>query len=170
MELLLVLAILVVVAAISFPSIEGMYVHIRTKAAADAVRSAWASARAHAMNEAQPYRFAVLPGHGNYRVAPDGQNYWNGEDPEPQDPNNPPLVLKGSLPQGYRFSTGDASEAPTGDSALADDAVTPDMWSRQVTFMPDGTALEDVAVTIESQGSKPVTLYLRGLTGSVTTR
>ena len=41
---------------------------------------------------------------GNFRVAPDGNEYWSGrgEVPTDADPDNPPLVLEDALPKGIR--------------------------------------------------------------------
>src|SRR5205823_247476 len=75
-ELLLVIALIVLLAAIAYPTLDGALATFRITEAADMVRACWADARAHAMNEGQAYRFAVLPGQGNFRVAPDSPDYW----------------------------------------------------------------------------------------------
>ena len=63
-ELVMVLAVLVVLAAVLYPLFDGLYAEMRVSQAADQVRAGWAEARAHAMNEGRPYRFAILPGQG----------------------------------------------------------------------------------------------------------
>src|SRR5262245_61942594 len=77
-ELVLVAVLLVILAAISVPSLESLAGYFRATAASDAVRACWAQARARAMNDGTPYRFSVMPGKGNYRLAPDSANFWAG--------------------------------------------------------------------------------------------
>jgi type II secretory pathway pseudopilin PulG len=203
LELLLVVAVITLLIAVSAPSIDSMGRNMRLQAAADDVRAAWAQARARAINEGQPYRFGVIVDKDNYRVAPDDPNYWSGGDPpQPNDPNNPPLVLEKSLPKGIRFSDvntavgngmpgSDPSEDPSGNSGTqagtavstnaANDSVSgnssptpaaPDAsgYTPAVTFLPDGTATQDVEVTFRGSRGRPVILRLRALTGSVTVR
>jgi prepilin-type N-terminal cleavage/methylation domain-containing protein len=201
LELLLVVAVLCLLVAVSAPSIDGMGRNLRLQAAADDVRAAWAQARARAISEGQPYRFGVITDKGDYRVAPDDPNYWNGGDPpQPTDPNNPPLVLEKSLPKGITFSgvntnpgvpgsdpSQDSSDDPNAQygSAVTTNAANdaqplntsatsagPDAsgYTPAVTFLPDGTANQDVEVTFKGSRGRPVILRLRALTGSVTVR
>ena len=81
LEILLVLALLVVLGALAFPSVEAMYGGIRLRAGADALGAALTNARAHAMDEGRNYRVAVLVGQGNFRVAPEGGGYWGNGTP-----------------------------------------------------------------------------------------
>jgi prepilin-type N-terminal cleavage/methylation domain-containing protein len=168
-ELVMVLAIAVSLAAITFPSLEAMYGDSRVTAAVDAVRAAWALGRAQAVNEGRAYRFAVVRNQGNYRVAPDASNYWTGDTPAPDDPANPPLIQEETLPKGVRFSSVDNS----GDSstpATPAQSVSSGAWSTVVTFLPDGTASQDVELVFQARGTKPVKLALRGFTSVVTVR
>ncbi len=139
-ELLLVLVLLVLLAAIAYPT-------------------------------RRAYRFAVISGKGNFRVAPDSPEFWGGGDPPVADSNNPPLVVEDSLPRGVRFSTPDtyqtASIDQSGDSALPPGSVDPGSWSAIVTFLPDGTTKEDVEIVFTGAGARPVDVKLRGLTGAV---
>src|SRR5713226_1444067 len=98
---------MVILAAIAYPSLDSLLGTFRMNAAADMIRANWADARAYAMNEGRAYRFAVVPGKGNFHVAPDNPDYWSGNDPGPTEPNNPPLVVDDSLPRGVRFATPD---------------------------------------------------------------
>jgi prepilin-type N-terminal cleavage/methylation domain-containing protein len=169
-ELVLVVTLLVILAGVSFPSLQSMYGGFKVTAAADEVRAAWAQARAHAINEGTPYRFAVVPNHGNYRVAPDEDGYWAGHGtPEHSgDPGQRPLVLEEALPKGVRFSTDKAPAAGGGDTVLPPGSVSPSQWTTVAVFLPDGTAREDVEIVFLSRGARPLVLKLRGLTGTVT--
>lgn len=170
MEVVLVMAIMVIFAALGYPSLDAMYAGVKVEGASDAVRAAWAEAQARAVNEGRPYRFAVVPGKGNYRVAPDGSDYWAGGTPAPADPDNPPLVLEKSLPRGMGFTLDGGAPAvdARGETALPDDGVDPGQWSSTAVFLPDGTAQDDVDITLQLEGARPITVHLRALTGVVT--
>lgn len=156
LEMLLVLALLVILGALAYPSVDGMYSGIRLKAGADNLRSALAQARAHAMDEGCSYRFGVVAGQGNYRVAPEGADYWgDGAPAAPADPDNPPLVLEDKLPKGIVFTLDDLGGGGGG-------------WVPVVTFLPDGTATDDRQFTLRLPGCRPVIVRLRALTGTVT--
>jgi prepilin-type N-terminal cleavage/methylation domain-containing protein len=158
LELILVLAILVILGALAYPSIEGMYGGVRLRAGADALRGALAGARSHAMDEGRPYRFCVMPSRGNYRVAPDSSAYWGGGATAADDPNNPPLVLEETLPKDIVFAMDDAS-AGGGEAGG---------WVPVVTFLPSGEASDDRQFTLRLPGAKPIVVRLRALTGMVT--
>jgi type II secretory pathway pseudopilin PulG len=171
-EVVVVLAIMVVVAALAIPSIQSMHGSYKLNGAVDSVRSAWADARARAIEEGRPYRFAVEPEGSSFRVAPDHPDYWDGSNGVPEnDPNGVGLVLEKSLPGGVRFTVNgegavDLPDEPGSDS-LEEKPVTTANWSPAVIFLPDGTAREDVKVEFRVRGCKPTSLQLRGLTGNV---
>ena len=160
LEVILVVTLLVVIVSIAVPMFGRLYGDMRMDAAADTVRTNWAEARAHAMNEARPYRFAVKPGTNEFRVAPARVDYWPGTELPPvigdiSLGDSQPMDLSDSLPEGVTFSVEDAS-APD-DSG----------WVPYATFMPDGSCRDNVRLRIESSDFKPITLRLRGMTGSV---
>jgi len=172
-EIMLVMAILVIVSAITVPSLQSMYGSYKLNAGVDSVRSAWADARERAINENRPYRFSVEPDGSSYRVAPDDPAYWEGGDGPDDDPAGRGLILEKSLPAGVRFvvnGEGNVSppDEPTADS-LEEKPVAAANWSTAVVFLPDGTAREDVKVQFHVRGCKPTSLQLRGLTGNVST-
>ena len=176
MELMLVLALMVVVGALSYPSIDSLYGTFRVTAASDAVRAAWAQARAHAVSEGCPYRFGIVPGGNSYRIAPDATGFWpDATSVLPSgDPSVHPLVLEDNLPKGVRFNFSKPGQ-DTGPGTGGSDADQPPptdagSYTRVVTFQPDGTATDDVVVVFQARGAKPITLKLRGLTGTVTAR
>lgn len=142
-ELVLVLAVLVAVSAVAYPSVEAMYGNYRLTAAVDQVRSAWSTARAHAMEEGTPYRFTLQPDGGRLRVAPDGGTAPGGDAPA--------YSLEQALPRGVQVAPNGSGDG----SAL---------------FLPDGTAQGDAEIIFRARGCRPVSLRLRGLTGIVTGR
>jgi len=173
LELMVVMAIIVVVAALAFPSLRAMSGSFKLNGGTDSVRSAWANARARAIEEGRPYRFAVEPSGTAFRVAPDDQSYWDGSGGgSSNDPNGRGYVLEKSLPSGVRMTV-------NGDAALPDESAGADsmeekpvpqgaQWTPAIVFLPDGTAREDVKVSFRVRGCKPVALVVRAMTGNVT--
>jgi prepilin-type N-terminal cleavage/methylation domain-containing protein len=171
-EVLLVMAILVILAAITYPTLDSMYAGYKVQAAADEVRGAWASARARAVDEGRAYRFAVVPGKGNFRVAPDTADYWQGSEPHSaQNSGNAPLILDDHLPKGISFVMleGAQSGSPAADTIVAGH-VDPASWSTVVTFLPDGTVRDNAGIVIRMPGARALVLRLRALTGVVSVR
>jgi len=170
LEVLLVAAVMVVFAALAVPSLKSMHGSYKMTGSVDAVRSAWAQARARAIEEGRPYRFAVEQDGSYYRVAPDRPDYWSGSGPG-EDPQGKGFVLEQSLPGGVRFNVnGDlASAAPPDDPSPKDEKPAPsaDSYTVAAVFLPDGTAREDVKILFQVRGATPTMVHLRGLTGSV---
>jgi prepilin-type N-terminal cleavage/methylation domain-containing protein len=174
LELLLVIAILALIASITIPSLDVLYGSFKTQAAADSVRGAWATARSRAMEESRAYRFAVVPGRGNFRIAPDDDSFWTGGDP-PDDPENPSLIREDALPDKVHFDLAGGGSGPSpasgpDDSPLAVGSVDPGQWVTVAVFQPDGTALQDLEITFRCDGARPITLQLRALTGLTTVK
>jgi prepilin-type N-terminal cleavage/methylation domain-containing protein len=157
LEVTLVLALIVILGAMAWPSIEAMYGDMRLTAAADQIRARWADARTQAIEEGRPYRFAIQLADGRYRIAPDTPQEWGGGGTDlPPDTDTPPLVVEESLPKGVSFAESTGKDADgEGD------------WLTIVRFLPEGNADRDVDIIFESTGYRPVVLHLRGLTGSV---
>jgi prepilin-type N-terminal cleavage/methylation domain-containing protein len=179
-ELILVLALLVILGALAYPSLDEMYGDNRLTAAADMVRAAWASARSHALDEGQAYRFAILPGEGNFRVAPDTSQFWGGNSSDNANTQNSAstdsdssFVFEDTLPKGVRFALPDSLQSgsgPDGNSSVPIGSVDSGSWHNLATFLPDGTAMQDVEIAFQRSGSRPVILKLKGVTGIITLR
>jgi prepilin-type N-terminal cleavage/methylation domain-containing protein len=165
-ELVLVLAVMVMFAALAYPSMEAMYGGYRLTAGVDMVRAAWAAARSRAIEEGHPYRFAIIPGEGRFRVAPDSGAYWSGNGPS-DDAGPPPLIQEDALPKGIRFASADSAAATDAGNAQQESGGG-GPWTSVATFLPDGTAREDVLIEFSQRGGgRPLVLKLRGLTGVV---
>lgn len=174
-ELLLVVGILGFIAAMTVPALDIFMPDTKVKGSVDQVRAAWADARARAIEEGRPYRFAIVANTGRYRVAPDAPEYWG----QGGAPAGECLILEDGLPGGVRFQTVDENGNYSGDGADTSDvpwtrpdqasqeaAPAPSAYSSPVIFLPDGTAREDVAIAFVVKGARRTTLQLRGLTGS----
>jgi len=169
-ELILVGAVIVILGGICYPSLKNMYGSHKQNGAVDSVRSAWAEARAHSINEGRPYRFSIEPNGSHYRIAPDNSDYWPGSG-SANDPQGKGKVVEGALPGGVRFSLGDDKAAPPPASADSDkdDKPASGHWATGVVFLPDGTAKDDVKITFQVRGVRSTSILLRGLTGNVST-
>lgn len=161
LELVLVLTLLVLLAAISYPSIQAMYADMKLSAGADHLRGRWAICRTQAIEENRPYRFAVQPGTGKYKLAPDSPEFWGGaSDQQATDQAGGAVVIEDVMPADIVFNL-----APGGaDSDGGGDYVP------ILLFEPDGSLPEDKYVRITLENARPIELRIRGLTGSVTVR
>jgi hypothetical protein len=176
--MILVVALIAVLAALSIPSLDSMYADYKVIGAVDEVRARWAQARAQAIDEGRPYRFAVVRNQGNFRVAPDSSEFWAGAQ-NAEETGGVGMVREGAIPKGIWFTLN--NEEPVQDvglvTALPTGEVTPDQWVGVVSFLPDGTAAtldgtdtEEIRITFQSKQSVPMLLTLRTLTGTVTVR
>jgi prepilin-type N-terminal cleavage/methylation domain-containing protein len=173
-EVLIVMAILVVVLVIAYPSIDGMYSEMRLDAGADMLKANWAEARARAIEEGRPYRFAVTSGTGSFRVAPDDPEHWGGDSQGQQTTNEPtsnrtPLVVEDHLPSNIRFQLNDGGDSGTG-AGDGGAAVSGSGWTTLFVIEPDGTYNTDCRIVLSADNTRPLEIYVRGLTGSVRVR
>lgn len=182
LELVLTMAIVVMVTALGYPAYEAMADGVRINAAVDDVRGGLAEAQARAMDEGRPYRFAIVPGQRNYRIAPDSSDYWSGGgSPTSSTPDGQaqPLVYPNQLPKGMALSlgvdgggntsgtdTGNTSGTDTGKDSSAD--VDAGAYISAAVLLPDGTARDDVDLTLSQRGTRIAIIHLRALTGCVT--
>jgi prepilin-type N-terminal cleavage/methylation domain-containing protein len=169
LEVTLVMVLIVILVSLAYPSIENYYTSVRTRAGADAVRTAWVQARAHAMDEGQSYRFSVLPGQSSYRIAPDNASYWGrGDPPTVDDPELRPLVLAEDLPKGVRFIMNGQGEDAQQDNDKETPAkdVDPGQFQTVVIFKPDGTTNVDVEIVLRMGTAAGIKTNLRSLTGT----
>jgi prepilin-type N-terminal cleavage/methylation domain-containing protein len=156
LEVLLVMAILVILMAVAYPTMEALYGDTRVRGAADDVRGAWAEARARAIETGGGYRFAVMKGTNRFRVAPEAPEYWDGTKGSASGDEDDGQTLTGSLPKGILFKIGEGGET-AGD------------WHVVATFLPDGTCKDDARVELEEDGSpNALVVEVRALTGTVT--
>jgi len=173
LELLLTVAVIAVVLAVSYPSLDAMYAGFKIQAATDTVRAAWAEARTHAINEGRPYRFSIYPGKGNFRLAPDAPEFWAGGNAPPaaNDPSNPALVIEDAVPDGVSLGLpGNQGGEQGGATVAPPGSVDPGAWAPAVVFLPDGTCRDDAEVILQMIGARPVSIRIRGLTAAVAIR
>jgi prepilin-type N-terminal cleavage/methylation domain-containing protein len=152
LEVLVVMAALLILGAVLLPTITGLSRDTKTKAGADLLRGMLAEGRSQAIERNHNYALSVSPDGTQFRIAPDFNDPVNATD----EMNNAYLVREDKLPFGV-------TAACVNEDAIPDE----DGWVRIVTLLTDGTCLEDQSfVEITESGVKPLTLMIRGLTGS----
>lgn len=177
-EMLLVLALLVIVAAITVPYTESIFREGKPRAAADAFRAALLQARTAAMEEGRTYRVGVVPGEGAFRIAPDDDSFWTGAgtgSPVGQGAV-PPIRQAWYLPHDITFGGGPT--APTvapGPAATAKpdpNTIDASRFVPWVVFFSDGTAEADQEITFRAGtgGGPGLAVTLRAMTGVTTVR
>jgi len=175
---MLVLALLATLAAVSWPALRQSIDDLRLRRAADQVRSAWASARNHAVATGRIVAFRCQAGESRYRVVPfEGEEVGGGaaatglrghvtvragEDGgrETVQPDREAT----NLPQGItiaatRFRDEPAVGSPRGLRATAESATDP------ILFFADGTG-SDCLLTLVDERGWHIRLALRAITGS----
>lgn len=161
LELIIVLALILLITAIAYPNLMSMYSDMRVKTGADHLRARLTEARSHAIDEGRPYRFAIVPGQGGYRIAPESMEYW--DDATQVDIGDagttPPLVLEDLMPNEIKFTVDEGSNLPIANG-----------YGTLVIFNADGSCDVDVSIQIELDGSRPIEMKIRALTGAVSVR
>ncbi len=164
LELTLVMAILAILTSLAIPSLEAMIGHYRLNSAVDQVRGALATARSHAVNEGQAYRFSLGPDGSSFRIAPDNTDASSNGDGASGADSSGPFTLEEPLPKGIQVTLGDT---PTGTALATPD---PSAAPGDALFLPDGTTRQDLELLFQGKGAGSKTLSLRALTGIVTVR
>ena len=156
MESMAVLAVLLIIAAVTFPTFRGLTGNSDQKAAADVVRGRIADARGMAMEYGQPYRLAISADGTRIRLAPDTQDFATL--PAAEYASGSAICLESRL------------DKCTAGLAADDDGVAPGSdgeWQTVGTFLPDGTCREvGTIVTISEANYPPLRIQLRGVSGS----
>ena len=164
LELMLVLAIIIVVAALAVPAVQGTIDNQAISSGADRVRVAMGQARVKAIRSGKVYAFFYQRGGQRFDVAPlenfgqlsSGRN--NGRPVNAQDRE----LSDNWLPRQVRFVAGEtqtdsrsnAAQESSGGGASTD----------AVLFYPDGTS-QDAKLFVQDEGGRTMAVELRGLTG-----
>ena len=178
MELLLVMAIIVMLAAVATPSFRGAMRNVSLKSAASEVRAELTKAHVVAMKTGRTQVFQYELGGSKFKVEPysDGSDALEGtgEDtttksvaPQPADPNDPELLPgERRLPEGVTFTLGDSaieSRAQRIEQELGSAGAN---WSRPILFFPDGSSV-DAFIVVGNEYDTGIRLDLRGMTAAV---
>ncbi len=157
LELMAVMAALLVIGVMILPTLSGIRGNTNLKAGSDLIRGMLAEARAKAIEDGKNYRLSLSAEGTSVRIEPD-VNTITG-DPMMPDADEQPVIREEAFPKGVTAAI------------LVDDVPVTDAagWQRVATLLPDGTCREDnVFVQLSETGNSPITLRIRGLTGSST--
>lgn len=177
-EMLLVLALLVALAGIAWPAIEGSFTSARLRTAADKIRTVWSEARLEAMRTGTIHEFRYVEEGRRFRVRP-----WTAEvlatatvisaqaslDDEAQMPQGDmeAAFSEDVLPDDITFAAGmqgiDQRASITAQAAGANLGVEGTL-SSPILFYPDGTT-SDAVVHLKNEDNLFIRIALRGLTG-----
>lgn len=161
MEMVLVLAIMVIAAAIAVPVVQTMLDDANMTAGADQMRARLADARARALDSGTPWKLAYQPGSGVYQYAAESDDAsWSdtgSDEKETQD------FVRGKLPKHVVMAVNrDDIAGAQGDGTATGG------WTTLAVFLGDGSARDDGMVYVGKHGIMPLRLRVRGLTGAVT--
>lgn len=179
-EVLLVLALLVVLASMTWPALDRPMANQRLRKAADKVRTAWARARINAMSTGQTFRFRCTLESSEYTIdsqaGPESVEFISssadGQFGENASESTEPLSTKNRrLPEDVRFVDGEVT-FDTRATILTDatDETSSDTAGQSldpILFFPDGTT-STATLILENKHQRRIELSLRGLTGVIT--
>ncbi len=181
LEVLLVLAVLVAIAGISWPALNRPLTNYTLRKAADQVRAEWCRARVRAMSTGRAYLFRYMPESDQYWVGPAEESDFleaaaasarggtlEGLSVGPFDAGGQGDQEK-QLPEGVRFGTGQVAADARAQQLLAQ--LDPakgvlDCSTEPILFYPDGTT-SAARLTLINQQDRAIDVSLRGLTGAV---
>ena len=154
-DLMVVMTLLLLLAAVILPSISAFRGDTRQRAAADVLRGELAVARGRAMEEGRPYRVAVSRDGRRIRRAPDSPDFAQTGAAD---------GASGSAAAvDYPFDHVTAEVVAEGDAEP--EAV--DGWVTVATVLPDGSCREDTALVIITEPDNgSLRVRVRGLTAS----
>jgi Tfp pilus assembly protein FimT len=164
-EMILVLALVAILAAITLPELQGPIARQRLKSAAEVIRGAWNNARSDAMMTGEIHLFRYEPDSGNYAV----QRWINADTSSSSGPGAGASTASDepmSLPEEVTFMVGNQTDVRAQYAAAemqgADTGSAP-----SVMFYPDGST-STVELEIANKYDTRMRVSMRGLTGVVT--
>lgn len=169
-ELLLVLALLVVITAVTMPVLEGTFSRASLRGAGDLLRGAWAQARLSALNSGTSHAFRYEQNGSRFQIVPldaiGSPEFSMMEviDPEAEpEPAEFVRIENKALPEGITFLHGNVSSSAKLMATMPVVAEGP--WSAPILFYPDGTT-SDATVLLANDREQAIRVTLRGLTGT----
>lgn len=180
LELLVVLTLLAILAAVSWPAVRGLLAKSQLQSSAKQLRAALIRARLDAMETGSVRQFRYQPGTGRYEIS----TLASLDEKQEQESALPDLLgeeKSGALGSGpveetlagdAWFQTPDAEDALLGLPATApeeelDPALADPEWSATVLFFPNGRTSSARFRLAGAQGYT-VEVSLRGITGVTT--
>lgn len=161
-ELILVVAIIVVIAAIAAPTLQQAFKTQRLKKSADLVRAEWGRAKVNAIRNGEEFAFFWEPETGVYWVAPFSSVYAGQSPDTTQEAISNYDYGNGLLPRGVVFDSGESSEDAR--AQVLADGEGADGNANMILFYPDGTT-QDAQIFLRNEKDLYVRVSLRALTG-----
>jgi len=167
-EVILVMAILVAIAAMTLPSLSGVFTRSQLRNGGEVVRSAWGKARLAAMDSGQPYLFRCQLKGGEFQLlniaelaAAGGQSA--GPTGNVVEPDGSWRLAFDRLPAGVVFAKGEFAPSQLMDAMFA--GVANAAWAGPIVFYPDGTCT-DATILLSNENESTIRVTLRGITGT----
>ena len=167
-EVILVLALLVVIGAVSAPLLEGSFSRAGLQNGGDLLRAAWSRARLAAMESGEIHVFRFELRASRYQITTLEALSTPQADPLPEaedvrhDPSDLIRLGQDRLPEGIVFAVGDISASSQVEATLGPMPIG--AWSGPILFRPDGTT-SDASVLLANDKQQTIRVTLRGLTG-----
>ena len=159
MEMMLVLTIMVITAALAVPVIQSLLADNRQVAAGDQIRGRLADTRSKAMDEGRAWKLAYVANTGVLQLAPEDSDAWTQTY---QDEVELPDLIRELLPHDIYFAA--SAEAILGQQQAGSPGSA---WETIAVFMPAGNAQDDTVTYFGNMGFWPMRITVRALTGAV---
>jgi type II secretion system protein H len=180
-ELLLVLAILVILAATATPMLRGTMQDAALRSAAEQVRVEFTRANVRAMKTGRIQVFRFEQGGSQFTVqpyaaaddeieaAPAVQGFGNAEEEIAGARLDKSLSV--TLPEGVTFASGQALAAGRSlaiEQDIRDSNRFEGDWSQPILFYPDGSSSDAFVIVVHELREAGIRVDLRGMTGAAT--
>ena len=170
-ELMLVVAIMVVIAAVAAPSIQRSFTRTALQKGADRVRVAMGQARVKAIRSGEEYAVFYMQTGSWFNVAPyskfSEQADLASRRQRMADEGKNSNFEEDLLPKGIKFTSSETDVNSRAASILASSEANGSALG-MILFYPDGTA-QDARLVLENEKQDFIQLDLRGLTGMART-
>ncbi len=170
-EVILVLAMLVVIAAVSMPYLSGSFSRAHLSGASDILRDALSRGRLTAMQTGEVQALRFEPKGARFQlVSLDKLSLPENSEPPLDDEEIEYSVhdilrpAPARLPDNVIFAAADV--ASSNQMAALVGATGNDNWSTPILFNPDGTT-SDASILLQNDQGQTIRVTLRGLTGLV---
>ena len=174
LELLLVLALMVAIAAIVWPSLKGPFERQRLSQSAEQLRAELGKTRVRAMRTGTIQVFRFQPGQSGFKSEPwtlsvEDANSSNASIGFGGAPAPPTLeaARTDNLSEGVIFHLAEVTiDARAGQllGPAGGDSAPGALWSDPIFFYPDGTT-SNTHIVLSNQRGQAIVVTLRGLTG-----
>ena len=166
LEMILVLSIAIVVAALAVPAVQGTIGNQAIASGADRVRVAMGQARVQAIRTSDVHAFFYQPNGQWFDVAPLADHQRLTRQSNGQSANNHNRDLSDNwLPRQVFFNAGETQIDARSESARQASGGAP---INAILFYPDGTA-QDARILLQDERGITMAVELRGLTGMTNT-